>query len=187
MALKTKCTRWNYHPKLDLKAVFFRCASISCFQVVSNWVSERYFFQIFSLYSLTVSAVSTVTTVSTVSRVSTVSTVSESIQSTQSLQSLQSLQSQQSLQPVEDWIHILNPQLWAQVKDYSRGSQTYSFRACKTNKHQSVNKTGYHICKSVWLHASMMHCIMLWAFRLLNFCRHLQSFYSYIHVAYLTV
>ena len=38
----------------------FRCASISCFQVVSELLSQWYFFQIFSLYIPSVSTVSSV-------------------------------------------------------------------------------------------------------------------------------
>ena len=58
----------------------FRCASISCFQVVTEWVSEwvsnTYFFRSSVCTVFTVSAVSFVSTVYTISTVSTVSSVS---------------------------------------------------------------------------------------------------------------
>ena len=76
--------------------ILLRCASISCFQVVSEYVI---LFQIFSLYSCTVSRVSTISTVSTVSIVSTVSTlyILHSLHSLHSLYSLFSLHSLYSL------------------------------------------------------------------------------------------
>ena len=67
-------------PSWPSNLFIFRCASISCFQVVSKLLSYRYFFQIFSLQLLQSfqSLQSQHSTVSTVFTVSTVSTVSMS-------------------------------------------------------------------------------------------------------------
>ena len=72
---------WNW-----FSPVVFRCASISCFQAVTEWVSNRYFFR---------------SSVYTVCTVYTVYTITPDLQSIQSLQSLQSQHSQQFLQSLQ--------------------------------------------------------------------------------------
>ena len=71
-------------PSWPSNLFIFRCASISCFQVVSKLLSYRYFFRssVYSCYSLF------------------------SLYSLNTLQSLQSLQSPQS--PQSRWVHCLH-------------------------------------------------------------------------------